>query len=486
MTKTRNRLLLRSLKFVSLVDRPANEHSLAIVKRAGEPDHIDATCRVVKVEPTLGIVLGFANCSTVDGEGWLDSQGDVTDETDLVKVCAEYAEAGAAVDQMHDEQPVDGARTVFLFPLTSGIADELGMGPVGKTGILIGVKLPPAELAKFTGPNPSYTGFSIGGTGEREPLEKSADADDRLAKHRADLEAQAAKMLADREYEVRIVKDSCEWLDSLAAEGRVDFAKSIADKNRTSCGNWGQVWMDRQAGIVEKGATFDAPEEILKSADKFDAFMKSATSDIEKALGTFNAKQAEYVKGDTTRNINTFMATDEGRDLYGKYHEAQIRALSGNGDAIAKSHTTRIEALSADIAKEVEAFATHHAMDIGKAAEQLKRSSPTHAKKCDELAKAYTDRAIAANDAQALADRWIAEDAQKRNDAVRIDLEKQMEARRTRSMTPSERRLDARIGELMQTQKMARPAATAWALTNDPIAKTLYEVATEERTATVR
>ena len=72
MSKPRNLLRLKSLKFVSLVDVPANEHSTCIVKRAGTDDEVSATCRIVKVDETLGVLIGFANASTVGGEGYTD------------------------------------------------------------------------------------------------------------------------------------------------------------------------------------------------------------------------------------------------------------------------------------------------------------------------------------------------------------------------------------------------------------------------------
>lgn len=475
MTTPRNLLRLKRLKFVSLVDRPANEHSLAIVKRAGEPDEVNATCRVVKVDEKLGIVLGFANVSLVDGAPWVDSQGDATSESELVKIAAEYAEAGAAVDEMHDEQPVDGAKTVFLFPLTSDIATSLGIGDIEKTGILIGVKVPPTMLAKFTGANgaaPEYTGFSIGGTGTREPLEKrdTAAEDAALAKHRAELDAQLAKQLADKVYEERVVKESHAWLDEIAGKHGIEFAKQQAEVNRNSIGKWGQTWLDKHT---------EAPAETVeKAAEQFDTFMKSAEDAYEKSLGDFNAQLATYSKANAGKDITHFIVTPEGRAAYQKQAEAREQRIYGRRDAVVKSYAGKIDALQADIDKSEEAFAMQHAMDIPAAREQLAKSSPSHLAKKAQLADLYGERSVALMKSQHEAEQWHAQQAQKRNSAAVV----KAEADRLAKMMPAERKLEEHCQKVAKERGIQKERALVELLEQkDPTAIALYELQVEER-----
>ena len=163
-TKPRYKLTLSKLDFVSAVDQPAQETAtVAIIKRRGQTDAVTATCRVAKVDEQLGIVMGFAFTTTVNGAPYHDLQGDAIDDGDVVKVAAEFMAAGGYTDEMHDEEP-DG-RVVFCWPLTAEIAKALQI-ETARTGLLVGIKPSPTVLAKFkTG---EYTGFSIGGTGQRE------------------------------------------------------------------------------------------------------------------------------------------------------------------------------------------------------------------------------------------------------------------------------------------------------------------------------
>lgn len=172
------RLKLKRLDFISAVDQPAQETALAaIVKRAGKADRFTATVNVAKVDAELGIVLGWALTSTVDGSPYHDLHGDAIEEADLVKIAYEYVVNGALTDEMHDGA-ADGSAP-FIWPMTSEIAKALGI-PSDKTGILVGIKPSADVLAKFK--SGEYTGFSIAGIGERIALRKAtlstSDKDD--------------------------------------------------------------------------------------------------------------------------------------------------------------------------------------------------------------------------------------------------------------------------------------------------------------------
>lgn len=171
------KLKIRALKFISVVDRPAQEHAVAAIIKGANADQVTATFRMVKTMPELGVILGWALCATAGGVGYTDLQGDQISEDDLVKTAMEYAEAGGAVDEQHDGVP-DAGRAVFVFPMTSEIAASLGIA-TDKTGLLAGIKVTPEVLARFK--SGELTGFSIAGEGERTPMSKSATVEAQLS-----------------------------------------------------------------------------------------------------------------------------------------------------------------------------------------------------------------------------------------------------------------------------------------------------------------
>ena len=163
----RYRLKLSKLDFVSAVDTPAQPTATVAIIKRDESDEIVAQCRVAKVDAELGIVMGWAFTSTVDGAAFFDLQGDAIDENQIVKVAADFMLAGGASDEMHDG---DGTgRVVFCWPLTAEIAKALDIA-CDKTGLLVGIKPAADVLAKFV--DGTYSGFSIAGTGEREQVAK--------------------------------------------------------------------------------------------------------------------------------------------------------------------------------------------------------------------------------------------------------------------------------------------------------------------------
>jgi hypothetical protein len=157
----RYKLKLSKLDFISAVDVPAQATAtVAIIKRRG--DELGADFAVAKIDDEAGVVFGFAFTSTVDGKPYFDAQGDAIDESDIVKVALDFALAGAPSDEMHNEQA--SGRVAFLYPLTADIAKALQID-TKRTGLLAGIKPAPAVLAKFK--SGEYTGFSIGGLGQR-------------------------------------------------------------------------------------------------------------------------------------------------------------------------------------------------------------------------------------------------------------------------------------------------------------------------------
>ncbi len=125
-----------------------------------EKREFDITGYVVKVDDSLGLVMGFAIVCNEDGEPYFDVQGDHIPEDAMLKASLDFMQNSAAVNEMHDDERVGDV--VFAFPLTEDIAKAFGI-LTRKTGLMIAIK--PADddmLKRFQ--LGELTGFSIGGT----------------------------------------------------------------------------------------------------------------------------------------------------------------------------------------------------------------------------------------------------------------------------------------------------------------------------------
>lgn len=166
----RYRLKLKKLEFLSAVDAGAQGPiaNAALLKRAGNVEQVDATFRVAKVDDALGLVFGWAFASSLDGgkTPHTDLQDDEIDH-DFMKVAMEFMEGGAATDVMHDGAQ-DG-RVIFAMPLVPDVCNALGI--TSKTlGLAVAIKPSAETFKRFQ--SGELGAFSIGGIGEREPIEK--------------------------------------------------------------------------------------------------------------------------------------------------------------------------------------------------------------------------------------------------------------------------------------------------------------------------
>ena len=105
------------------------------------------------------ILFGFAVLDTVDGEAYYDLDGDHISADVLVAAAEDYARYSRVVLYEHDGHSVGTAR--FVFPLTEDIADDLGLSPLNRTGLLVGLAVDKAMVALLD--EGRITGFSIGG-----------------------------------------------------------------------------------------------------------------------------------------------------------------------------------------------------------------------------------------------------------------------------------------------------------------------------------
>lgn len=117
------------------------------------------TAEIAKVDDALGLVIGWAIISKIDGEPYFDTQGDHIPEAAMLEATLDFMESARIAKEMHEGDKKGDI--VFGFPLTTEIAKSLGI-KTAKTGFLIGFKpASPEILAKFK--DGTYTGFSIGG-----------------------------------------------------------------------------------------------------------------------------------------------------------------------------------------------------------------------------------------------------------------------------------------------------------------------------------
>jgi len=115
--------------------------------------------KVEKVDSDLGLVLGFAIVCKEDGEDYFDLQGDHIPEDAMLKASTDFMKNSRLARDMHTAEDESG-QVVFAFPLTTDIAEALGI-VTKKTGLIIAMQPDKEMLAKFA--DGTYTGFSIGG-----------------------------------------------------------------------------------------------------------------------------------------------------------------------------------------------------------------------------------------------------------------------------------------------------------------------------------
>lgn len=121
---------------------------------------------ITKVDSSLGLVLGWAIVSKVDGEPYFDLQGDYIPEDVMLDASVDFMEKSRAAKAMHAGP--DRGSILFAFPMTDEVAKAYGFDTGGKTGLMVAAKFDSDVLAKFD--SGEYTGFSIGGLGTREAV----------------------------------------------------------------------------------------------------------------------------------------------------------------------------------------------------------------------------------------------------------------------------------------------------------------------------
>lgn len=124
---------------------------------------MDIRARVLKVDDTLGLVMGYAIICKEEGAPYYDLHGDYITEDAMLKASLDFMENSQVAKEMHTGD--QAGSVVFAWPMTTEIAKAFGL-EVKKTGLLIAVRPDTEMLAKFR--DGTYTGFSIGGWWTKE------------------------------------------------------------------------------------------------------------------------------------------------------------------------------------------------------------------------------------------------------------------------------------------------------------------------------
>lgn len=115
--------------------------------------------KVVKVDDSLGLVMGYAIICKEGGEPYFDTQGDHITEEAMLEAAVDFMANARVAKEMHEGD--QKGTVIFAWPMTEEIAKAFGL-QVEKTGLMIAMRPDSDEmLKKFR--DGDYTGFSIGG-----------------------------------------------------------------------------------------------------------------------------------------------------------------------------------------------------------------------------------------------------------------------------------------------------------------------------------
>lgn len=132
--------------------------------------------RVVKVDSSLGLILGWAVTCKQDGQDVYDLQGDHIPEDAMLEASLGFAKSARDAKAMHAGEPV--GTVLYMWPMTTEIAKAFGI-ETATTGLMVAM-LPDEETRKGF-EDGTYTGFSIGGKRvvDEVVLEKYSDDQER-------------------------------------------------------------------------------------------------------------------------------------------------------------------------------------------------------------------------------------------------------------------------------------------------------------------
>lgn len=130
-------------------------------------EDFELRAEVVKVDDTLGLVMGYAIVCTEGGKPYFDLQGDHVPDDSMLKAAADFMLNSRVAREMH--RGGEAGTVVFAWPMTAEVAKAFGVSSP-RTGLMIAMKPSADVLKKFQ--LGEFTGFSIGGRrGEEEEVD---------------------------------------------------------------------------------------------------------------------------------------------------------------------------------------------------------------------------------------------------------------------------------------------------------------------------
>ncbi len=130
--------------------------------------NIKKTFEVIKADAEQRIVWGWASVSTENGELVTDSQGDIIETNEMVKMANDFMLDVRLAKAMHQGEGV--GEFIHSFPVTKELADALGIETT-REGWVVGMKVHDDDTWEAV-KRGEFSGFSIGGrAGKREPVE---------------------------------------------------------------------------------------------------------------------------------------------------------------------------------------------------------------------------------------------------------------------------------------------------------------------------
>lgn len=451
-----------------------------------------------------GIAYGWCLVCEEDGVPHVDSQGDHIPVAAMLDAAASFAESSRIGKDQHAGDAI--ATVPYIYPITTS-TNTLGIES-NRTGLVIGWKPNDPEVLKSIADG-SRTGFSIGGVLEdSEIVDKAATdrpagarifrrfriseislvdrpavpgalvsyvksatptEDEALAKHRADLEAQLAKQLADAAYEQKVVTESHAFLDETCARHGIEYATKVAETNRDSIGRWGATWLEKRAATTSADAD---PAAYLKQT-------REALVAADNAVLDYVAKFAKATKQTAAAAHVALVRSGDAafQDLYAKASAARRALTEPRETAIEKAATSTIETLQAQIDKAVEDFSIAQNLTPADAHARLLQISPSFLAMRNQLSQAYTDRAIAHDTAEG--QLMLAHHAA---DSTANDAK--LEALRAAEETPMYRALRLRVEQYQRDENIPSYAqAAVKAMRTDAETQRLYAAASAAQSA---
>lgn len=124
---------------------------------------------ITKLEPTKRLVYGWGSVMTEGGTPLVDLQHDVIDAEDMRETAHDFIRGDRTLGRMHSVMGV--GEVVESIVLTKDIQQALGID-LGMEGWFVGVKVTDEDTWKRIVKG-EFRMFSIGGSGERVPLDKA-------------------------------------------------------------------------------------------------------------------------------------------------------------------------------------------------------------------------------------------------------------------------------------------------------------------------